>query len=265
MRRQLPNIFTLFNLFFGCMAIVAVTETDISFNTDSMGRTNAELSGQICLASLFIAFSAIVDFLDGLVARFMGVDSEIGKQLDSLADVVSFGVAPGMILFEFLRRAYGLAPSMSNIHTLLLLPAFLLPCAGAYRLARFNVDKSHSTIFTGLPIPAAGLLIASFPMMNSYCTQHWVSHMLQSASFLYVICVAISYLMISSHPMLSLKKKASLRDLQPFLIIAFIAIFTAIILGWIAVPVTFIAYVILSLLYNSKVYDIQSSDQGDAS
>src|SRR6202042_512519 len=118
---------------------------------------------KIYFASVFIGCAAVIDFFDGLVARLLKATSEMGKQLDSLADVVSFGVAPGLIVYEFLRMSYAQQTDGLDVNTLLLLPAFLIPCAGAYRLARFNIDTSQSYGFKGVPIPAAGLLVASFP------------------------------------------------------------------------------------------------------
>src|SRR5690349_24964029 len=122
-----------------------------------------DIPEKIWMASLFIALAAIVDFLDGFAARLFKSDSALGKELDSLADVVSFGVAPGMIVYEFLRMSFAQQENGLNISTLWLLPAFIIPAAGAYRLARFNIDTTQSYGFKGVPIPAAGLLIASFP------------------------------------------------------------------------------------------------------
>ena len=250
MIKQIPNIFTLLNLFFGCLAIVLIVQTGLTVSVDASGQQTIEIPQKIYWASVFIGIAAVVDFFDGFVARLLKASSEMGKQLDSLADVVSFGVAPGMIVFEFLRRSYASEQNGLDINTLYLLPAFIIPCAGAYRLARFNIDTEQSYGFKGVPIPAAGLLIASFPLMYWYSNSEWVVNLLQNKWFWYALIVAVSYLMVSTLSMMAMKfKNPNLKSVLPFIIIAIIAIVTAIIFGWLAVPVTFIAYVILSLIF----------------
>ncbi|HKG70013.1 MAG TPA: CDP-alcohol phosphatidyltransferase family protein, partial [Segetibacter sp.] len=172
--KQLPNIFTLLNLFFGCLAIVFILQNNTIFlvvDPDlQIQYPNALINKPetIYWASIFIGIAAVIDFLDGLVARLINLDSDMGKQLDSLADLVSFGVAPGMIVYQFLRLSYAQQENGLDVSALWLLPAFIIPCAGAYRLGRFNLDKEQSYGFKGVPIPAAGLLIASFPLIYWY-------------------------------------------------------------------------------------------------
>jgi CDP-diacylglycerol--serine O-phosphatidyltransferase len=164
--KQIPNIFTLLNLFFGCLAIIATVQTGLTIGTDAAtGLQVVEIPEKIFMASIFIAIAAVIDFLDGFVARLLKASSEMGKQLDSLADVVSFGVAPGMIVYQLLRLSFAQQEGGLDINTLYLMPAFIIPCAGAYRLARFNIDTEQSYGFKGVPIPAAGLLVASFPLI----------------------------------------------------------------------------------------------------
>ena len=158
-----PNIFTLLNLFFGCLAITAILQNGMVTVSGSEGELLLMLPEKIYLASLFIGLAALIDFFDGMVARLCNVTSELGRQLDSLADVVSFGVAPGMIIYQFLRLAFSQQLNGLDTSILWLMPAFILPCAGAYRLARFNVDTMQVFGFKGVPIPAAGLLVASSP------------------------------------------------------------------------------------------------------
>ena len=137
--------------------------------------------------------------MDGFVARLLKASSEIGKQLDSLADVVSFGVAPGLIVYQFLRLSYAQQENGLDISTLWLLPAFIIPCAGAYRLARFNIDTAQSNGFKGVPIPAAGLLIASFPLIYwiTYDAIFWIIPVLINKWFWYGVIIIVSWLMIS--------------------------------------------------------------------
>ena len=250
---QIPNIFTLLNLFFGCLAILYTLQTGITLTSTSSSDCLdlIVIPERIYMASVFIAIAAVIDFLDGFVARLLKASSEMGKQLDSLADVVSFGVAPGMIIYQFLRLSYAQQPDGLDINALWLMPAFLVPCAGAYRLARFNIDTEQSYGFKGVPIPAVGLLIASFPLIYLYSNEAW--KVLCNHWFWDAIIVIVSYLMISTLPMLALKfKNVTIKSFLPFIILAVIAIISALIVRWIAVPITFAAYVILSLVYKQN-------------
>jgi CDP-diacylglycerol--serine O-phosphatidyltransferase len=251
--KQIPNILTLVNLAFGCLAIVSVLQAGLTFTTDETGQSLVILPENIYWASVFIGCAAIIDFLDGFVARLFKASSALGAQLDSLCDVVSFGVAPGLIIYEFLRLSYSQQPDGLDVSTTWLLPAFIVPCAGAYRLARFNIDASQSTGFKGVPIPAAGLLIASFPLIWFYSNTPSIVSLFINQWFWYAVIVIVSYLMISTLPMLALKfKNASIKALMPFIIIAVVAIVSGFLFGWLAVPLSFIAYVILSLIFKPK-------------
>jgi len=250
MKKQIPNLFTLANLFFGCMAIVSIMQSGLSVSYDANGENLVEIPERIYMASIFIAIAAIVDFFDGFVARLLKVPSELGKQLDSLADVVSFGVAPGLIIYQFLRLSFSQLEGGLEISSLFLLPAFIVPCAGAYRLARFNIDTEQSFGFKGVPIPAIGIWIASFPLVYWFSKDTWVIHLLRNYWFWYAVIISASYLMVSTLPMMALKfKQFSLKALLPFIFIAIVAIFSAFLFGWLAVTLSFIAYTILSLYY----------------
>lgn len=253
--KQIPNIFTLFNLFFGCIAIVLTlqTETVILYSNDEF--TNSfNLPEKMALAAFFIFASALVDFLDGFVARWFNVCSEMGKQLDSLADVVSFGVAPGVILYQLLRISWMREQNGLDIPILWLLPAFILSGAAAYRLAKFNIDSTQQYGFKGVPTPGVGLLIASFPLMlhyggglvdiNQWLINKWV---------LYVLIVVLSWLMVSDLSILSLKfENYTVKSNLPKLILLLVAVVALPMLHWLAIPVIFIAYIILSLQFKNK-------------
>lgn len=199
-------------------------------------------------ASAFIGLAAIIDFLDGLVARMLNFASEMGKQLDSLADVVSFGVAPAMIVYQFLRLSFAQQENGLDMSVMWLLPAFAIPCAGAYRLARYNLDQTQSYYFKGVPIPAAGLLVASFPLIYWYTNDETAQTVLMNQWFWYAIIGIISFLMVSRIPMMALKFKGfSLKEDSPKLALVALAIIAGIFLKWLAVPVVFLAYVILSM------------------
>jgi CDP-diacylglycerol--serine O-phosphatidyltransferase len=253
--KQIPNIFTLLNLFFGCIAIVFALQTEsIIIYTNDEFTSSFNIPEKLSYAALFIFASALVDFLDGFVARFFRVCSEMGKQLDSLADVVSFGVAPGVILYQLLRLSLVREENGLDASVAWLLPAFILSCASAYRLAKFNLDTSEEPGFKGVPTPAVGLLIASFPLMlhygggfiniNQWLVNKWV---------LYCLIAVLSWLMISNLPIMALKfKDYSLKNNLPKLGLLALAILAFPILSWVAVPVIFIAYILLSLLLKNK-------------
>jgi CDP-diacylglycerol--serine O-phosphatidyltransferase len=246
--KQIPNLFTLLNLLFGCLAIVCIMQTGVTITADSNGENLVVIPERISWATFFIGMAALIDFLDGFVARILKVSSELGKQLDSLADTVSFGVAPGLIVYQFLRLSYAQEAGGLDISTLWLLPAFILPCAGAYRLARFNIDPDQGYGFKGVPIPAAGLLIASLPMVYWYSDNAFIVQLLMNKWFWYTIILAVSYLMVSRLPMMALKfTQFTVKKATPFLILVLVALIAGLGFGWLAVPVTFIAYVILSL------------------
>jgi CDP-diacylglycerol--serine O-phosphatidyltransferase len=252
MTKQIPNIFTLLNLFLGCIAIVFALQTEtISIYVGEDLSTHYNIPEKLSIAAYFIFAAAVIDFLDGFVARLLNATSEMGKQLDSLSDVVSFGVAPSVILYQLLRISFIKEENGLDTSIIWLLPAFIVACAGAYRLARFNLDKSQSYGFKGVPIPAAGLVIASFPLIlhfeNSFIN---VSEWLTNKWVLYGIIILISWLMVSTLPLLALKfKDFTIKNNLPKIILLVIALVAALLLQWLAVPLVFVAYIILSLLF----------------
>lgn len=253
MKKHISNSFTLLNLFFGCIAIVFALQNGIDIIYTKEGEQFIKLKENICLASLFIAIAAVVDFLDGFVARMLNICSEMGKQLDSLADVVSFGIAPGIILYQFLRMGFIKDSDGIEVSVLFLVPAFIFSCAGAYRLARFNLDTSQTYGFKGVPIPAAGLVVASLPLIYWYNNSDFIYTLILNKWFLYTLTILLSWLMVSKLPIMALKfKDYSIKNNKPKIILFFIAILSAVLLKWLAVPVIFIAYIILSLLLKNK-------------
>jgi CDP-diacylglycerol--serine O-phosphatidyltransferase len=248
MKQQIPNVFTLVNLFLGATAILYILQPGLTYHADGDGLVT--IPEKMMMASWLIFAAAMVDFLDGFVARWLNACSEMGKQLDSLADVVSFGVAPSLMVVQFLRFSYASTEGGLDISMAYLLPALLIPCAGAYRLARFNLDTSKSVGFKGIPIPAAGILIASFPLVNWYATDVWVLDLLLNKWLWYGLILLLSAGMVSTVPMLALKfNSLSFQKILPFLIILIIALPVAFLFGWLAISAGFIAYVILSLLF----------------
>jgi CDP-diacylglycerol--serine O-phosphatidyltransferase len=252
--KNIPNLFTLLNLFFGCIAIVYTLQNGIIITADADGTELLDIPEKIWMASLFIGLAAVVDFLDGFVARLFNATSDMGKQLDSLADVVSFGVAPGMIIYQFLRLSIAQDEGGLDSSIFWLLPAFILPCAAAWRLARFNLDNSQSYSFKGMPVPAAGIFVASLPLIYWNVNQAWVFELLLSKWFLYGIILLLSWLMVSSIPLLSLKfKDFSLKNNLPKYLLVALSMVALITIKWLAVPVIVLAYVLISLLFKNKL------------
>ncbi len=253
--KHIPNLFTLCNLIFGCIAIVLALQTEsISIYVNEDLASSFNIPENIALAALCLYAAAVVDFLDGFVARFFKAGSEMGKQLDSLADVVSFGAAPGVILYQLLRMSFMKEESGLDAHLVYFLPAFIVTAAAAYRLAKFNLDNSQGYGFKGVPTPAVGLLVASLPLILHYGTGTInISEWLVNKWVLYALIIVLSWLMISNLPMIALKfKDTSLKNNLPKIILVVIGALAAIFLKWLAVPIIFIAYIILSLAYKNK-------------
>src|SRR6201996_2194210 len=187
-KKHLPNAITCANLFSGCVGIV------LAFQGNSIAAAYA----------LFMA--AIFDFFDGFASRVLQSFSRIGKDLDSLADIVSFGVLPSVILYQIFLQA----PPVAGIGAYLNFIAFLIPVFSALRLAKFNSDTRQAEIFIGLPTPANAILIASLPLLmlqypnlSKYILNPWVLSV-----FVIVMCA----LLVAELPLLSLKFKN--RDLD---------------------------------------------------
>jgi CDP-diacylglycerol---serine O-phosphatidyltransferase len=251
--KQIPNLFTLLNLVFGCIAIIFTLQNGIMISVDANGTQLLDIPEKIWMASLFIGLAAIVDFLDGFVARFFKSESAMGKQLDSLADLVSFGVAPGMIIYQFLRLSFAQEDAGLDTSLLWLFPSILLPCAAAWRLAKFNLDSSQSFSFKGLPVPATGMFVASLPLIYWNVNQQWVIDLLLNKWFLYGLTFVLSYLMLSNIQLMSLKfKDFSIKNNLPKYLLAVISVASIFIFTWMSVPVMILAYVLLSLLFKNK-------------
>jgi CDP-diacylglycerol--serine O-phosphatidyltransferase len=199
-------------------------------------------------ALVFILLSAVFDFLDGMSARLLNSCSKTGKELDSLADVISFGLAPGCIIFIYLEH-------LSNTIGILSVAffAFLLPAFSALRLAKFNVDVRQTTAFLGLPVPASSLFWASFiPTLHYYVVLPSVWLLIIVILFLFISC----WLMISEIPMFSLKFKQlkwagnewSISLIVIFLLLAGIFVFLG--MPPVAICITIVAYIAMSLIKN---------------
>ena len=230
-KRNIPNVITSLNLLFGCIAIVDV------------------FKNHLAEASWMIVFAAIADFFDGMVARLLKAHSPIGKELDSLADVVSFGVAPGMILYQLI----GTSPYNWV--------GLIVPVFAALRLAKFNIDTLQTFYFIGLPSPANALFIAAFPLIithDIYWHSVYYSNISFAVWFFIVVALVCSALMVSPLKLFSLKmKNVSWESNKTMYILLIISLGLFIVFGYTSVPLIMVLYIIFSLL-SKKSFDSPS-------
>lgn len=230
-----PNTITALNLASGSMAVFLGIE------------------GELGLAAIFILAAAIFDFFDGMAARLLGAYSEIGKQLDSLADLVSFGLAPAAMLFTMLQLAmFGQNQAITSIDAsilewIFLLSALLVPVAGAFRLAKFNLDTRQSENFLGLPIPANAIFYASLALILQWGNAPVVTNLILNRFNLLTAITLLSALMISELPMFSLKfKHLKWQGNQIRFLFIGLCLILVISLKLYAVPLIIINYILIS-------------------
>ncbi len=237
MLKYLPNTLTSLNLVCGLLSILFV------------------MMGDVIIASYLIFIGAFFDFTDGFAARTFNAYSELGKQLDSLADLVSFGLAPSIIIFHEILNMTGLSfqnnlyESISMEQFILLLAPFFIVLASAFRLAKFNIDTEQSIEFRGLPTPASGLFFASIPLVRYSDTIFSGKQFLNEPIFLFIFSIFISFLMVSNIPMFSLKIK-NIKDKKniPVFILLALSLFLLIMFSLKAVFAIIILYIFMSLI-----------------
>lgn len=229
----IPNLITLLNLFSGILAIYCAIKGDLN------------------QAAYFIFIAALFDFLDGFAARLLKAYSGIGEQLDSLADVVSFGVAPAFILHELILISHGRVSWEVNGFDILPFVAFMVPLFAAYRLAKFNVDESQTVNFKGLPSPAAGLMIASLPLIRTqlYEGQSLLYMVLTNTYFYIGIALIVSVLMVSNLPLFGLKfKKMRWKGNEIRWFFLLVSLVLILLFQALAIPFIILLYLFLSLV-----------------
>jgi CDP-diacylglycerol--serine O-phosphatidyltransferase len=253
MLRQIPNIFTLLNLVFGCIAIILILQVNDAIAYMEDGQLLMQLPENMMLGSLFIFGAGLIDFLDGFVARWLKASSEMGKQLDSLCDAVSFGVAPSLIAYQILKMGFLRQSGATDTSMLLLLPAILIACASVWRLAKFNIDQRQTIHFRGVPTPITAMVFASLPLMLWYNTP-FAAAIFLSPWIMYLLILVAGYLMVSDMPMLSLKISAgNYKKYIPQISLAIISVVLLLLFQWAAVLMIYILYVLLSLLFRKKI------------
>lgn len=226
MRKHIPNAITCLNLLSGCLGIVFAFQ------------------GELVIAGYAILIAAIFDFLDGMLSRLLKAYSEIGKELDSLADMVSFGVLPSVIIYQLFLQS----PQLGSLSTWLNFSAFLIAIFSALRLAKFNIDVRQTENFIGLPTPANALLIASFPMIIDQGNFLLSSYIL-NPFFLFVFSLGMGILLVTEIPLISLKfKSIRLSDNLLRYILLFSSLILLLIFKFAAVPIIIFLYFLISLI-----------------
>jgi len=244
LKRFIPNFVTMLNLFCGSVAVLFA------------------VNGNMKMTAVFVFLGIFFDFFDGFLARKLNVQSELGIQLDSLADMVTSGVVPGIVMFKLLELASNSAQSTWNINewtdTMLwvgfkipLLPfvGLLIILASAYRLARFNLDEDQQDYFKGLPTPANTLLIISLPLIMEFQDNDLMNSIILNKWFLIGLTLLSCYLLNSKIKLFALKfKNWGFKENSTRYIFIVLSIVTLIVLKFAAIPLIIVIYIIMSLL-----------------
>jgi CDP-diacylglycerol---serine O-phosphatidyltransferase len=233
--KGIPSIITMLNLMSGCAAIL------LSFY-------------DLALAGVMIFLAGVLDFADGLAARVLNAYSDFGKELDSLADMVSFGVAPSFILFHLLQFSLSGPDPVPGVHQLAVREVLILSCSflpavfASLRLARFNLEGSGRNVFTGLPSPASGIFFASAGYILLTTETGWIRHALTSTGLLMALNIGISVLMVSPLPMFNIKfTSLKLTGNKVRYLFALPSLLIFVYLGLQAIPLIILYYIVLSL------------------
>jgi CDP-diacylglycerol--serine O-phosphatidyltransferase len=239
LKKYIPNLLTLLNLLSGTIAVIFAVNNELE------------------IAAYFVFLGIFFDFFDGFAARIFNVQGELGKQLDSLADVVTSGVVPGIVIYKLLQTKNTVEIFNTEIVSwetkeIELLPFFglLITLAAAYRLAKFNIDERQTSSFIGLPTPAAALVVLSLPLILNYSSFEVATIIIKNKWFLIGLTVVLSFLMNAEIPLFSLKfKDYSFKNNKIKFSFILITAILCIALKFVAIPIVIIVYVLMSLFY----------------
>jgi CDP-diacylglycerol--serine O-phosphatidyltransferase len=236
MKKHIPNLFTCLNLFSGCIAVVMIFRNDLN---------------HLEWAAYLVFLAALFDFFDGFTARILKVHSDLGLQLDSLADMVTFGLVPGAILFRLLHMSDpSLIYANENFLRIFQFFPFIVTVFSAIRLAKFNIDERQTESFVGLPTPANTLLIVALPLILQHDTFH-LTPLISNPYFIVVLSVVQSYLLVAEIPLFSLKFKNftwKQNRYQYILVVSAVILFA--IFFYVAIPLIILLYLFLSVIRN---------------
>ena len=232
-KKSIPHFFTSMNLLAGCLAVYFA------------------FTHQFNAALLFVLLGVFFDFFDGFFARILKVSGELGKQLDSLADMVTSGVVPGIVLFSLLGYEKQGLDEFSSFSAIPLI-GLLVTIAACYRLANFNLDTRQSESFIGLPTPAMSLFVVSLPLIQMHSEIDFIRELIGNTYFLISISIFFSFLMNSKLHLFSLKfKNYTLKEnLFKYILIVLSVIFL-ITMKFLAVPIIILCYLLLSIIKNT--------------
>lgn len=236
-RKHIPNFITCLNIISGCLAVIFA------------------LKGQLTTAVFLILAGAFFDFFDGMTARALKAYSAIGKDLDSLADVITFGLAPGMIMYALLQDSLSIqnSESYSLGQNLILSFSLLIPVFSALRLAKFNNDTRQTSSFIGLPTPANAIFISSLALIHNFGKYQAFDQFFLSTKVLLFLTILLSYLLVSEIPMFSLKfKNLSWQDNKIRIVFLILTIILVIAFSFYGIAAAIISFVFLSFLQNLK-------------
>jgi len=244
MKKHIPNIITLLNLFCGSIAVIFAVEDNLF------------------MAAVFVMLGIVFDFFDGFAARILDVKSELGLQLDSLADMVTSGVVPGIVIFKLFERTTGAFPyaldfsiSEWNNGTTSFVPliGLLVILASCYRLANFNIDTRQTDSFIGLPVPANTLFILSLPLILMTNDVQWMNELILNKWFLIGLTLFSCYMLNAEIPLFSLKMKTyGFKENAMKYIFLIISVAMLVLLQFVAIPLIIVLYVLLSVFMNLK-------------
>jgi CDP-diacylglycerol---serine O-phosphatidyltransferase len=244
--KHVPNALTTINLVCGLVSIVLAMETK---------------DGNFTWPALFILFATVFDYLDGTAARIFRAYSEMGKQLDSLADLISFGVAPGIIMFRILSDPYLTGSNILERMHIIPYIALLIPVCSAFRLAKFNIDDRQTVNFTGLPTPANAIFFTSIPLILSL-QPHIVTFIkldffigfFTNPRILTILIVFFSYLMVSDFRLFSMKFRNSnfAENKGRFLFLGISGVLL-ILFSLSAIPLILLTYLLLSMIFQKEL------------
>ena len=231
MKKYVPNLITLSNLFCGTVAIVFAVR------------------GTIDWAAVFVAIGIFLDFFDGFFARLLHVKSEMGLQLDSLADMVTSGVVPGIVMFQLLSNSTYVLQTEGTFAMLLPYVGFFITLASAYRLANFNIDTRQTSGFIGLPTPANTMFILSLPLILQYQPTELFNSLLHNMWVLLGITLLSAYLLNAEIALFALKfSDYSFKNNALKYVFLALCVILLLSLKIIAIPLIILLYIILSLL-----------------
>ena len=243
MKKHIPNLLTTLNLASGLVSITLV------------------MHGDLMWAALFIFIATVFDYLDGTAARLLKAWSELGKQLDSLADLVSFGVAPGLIVYHLLSLHCSNGCNVLERWHVIPYFALLIPVCSALRLAKFNIDPRQAENFIGLPTPANAIFFASIPLIIQTQTRlftfvqlDFLVSFFSTPRVLAVLSVFFSYLLVSEFRLFSMKfKSLEWKGNEHRFIFLILSLALLVIFSINAIPMIILAYLILSLVFQKKI------------